>query len=118
MADFMSENELKACAAAERKAGFNRSKAEGDLHEVMRKLGIGSGIGPSAVPGVAVYLCDDMADEDRIKRELEKLGHKVEDVISTTWVVEDGTDEDVVAVAFDTTCLPDDWRETPASPAP
>ncbi|MGY3582286.1 hypothetical protein ACVIGB_000789 [Bradyrhizobium sp. USDA 4341] len=116
MADLMSKKESDACVNAERRAHFDRSRAENDLDEVMRSLGIGSGAGPSVVPGVAVYLCDDWVDEDRIRKEMEKRGHKIVEVRSTTWVIEDGTDEDVIAVAFDTPCLPAEWREE--APAP
>lgn len=117
MSSSMRKSEIRACAAAERQGHFDRSKAESDLDDVMRSLGIGSGAGPSVVPGVAVYLCDDWADENRIRLELEKRGHKIVEVRSTTWVVEDGTDEDVIAVAFDTPCLPAEWREDSPSPA-
>jgi hypothetical protein len=117
MADMMSKHEIDACIASERQARFDRSKAENDLDEVMRSLGIGSGVGPSVVPGVAVYLCEDWADEDRIRQEMEKRGHKITEVRSTTWSVEDGTDEDVIAVAFDTPCLPAEWREEAPTPA-
>jgi hypothetical protein len=110
MADWMSKQEINACWTAERAAGFDRGLVERDLDEVMRSLGIGSGSGPSAVPGVAVYLCEDLADEESIRKGLERLGHAVADVTCTTWIVEDGTDEEVVAVAFDTPCLPAEWR--------
>ena len=116
MADLISKDEADACAAAELRAGFDRSKAENDLDEVMRSLGIGSGAGTSVVPGVVVYLCEDWADEDRIKQELEKRGHRISEVRSTTWIVDDGTDEDVIAVAFDAPCLPQEWREEALAP--
>lgn len=115
---WMSKTEIKACAAAERRAGFDRRKAENDLDEVMRSLGIGSGGGPSVVPGVAVYLCEDWVDEGKVQKALERHGHVIEEVRCTTWTTEDGTDEDVVAVAFATPCLPAEWRGEGSVPKP
>lgn len=88
---------------------FDRSRAENDLHDVMMGLGIGSWIAESEVPGVVVYVCDDLFDEDAILDAMEAKGHKVEQVQGCTWITDDG-DEDVVAVAFDCPELPDDWR--------
>lgn len=93
---------------------FDREKAERDLHEVMFSMGIGAWTGYSNVPGIAVYVCDDLVDTDEIRRALEDRGHSVTQVLECTWVTEEGHDEDVVAVAFDVPELPDDWRIQPS----
>jgi len=93
---------------------FDRERAEQDLHEVMFSMGVGAWAGHSGVPGVAVYVCEDMVDTDKVHRALEERGHSVVQVVECAWGAEDGPDEDVVAVAFDVPELPDDWRPAPS----
>jgi len=101
-------------AASGAEGTFDRERAENDLHEIMFSMGVGAWSGHSDVPGVSVYVCEDLVDTDRVHRALEERGHSVVQVIECAWGTEDGPDEDVVAVAFDVPELPDDWRPAPS----
>jgi hypothetical protein len=107
------EEAIRECDAAERAAGFDRLKAEQDLGDVMRSLGMGTDYIPCCTPGVVPYAYDDRkrVDVARIQAALEQRGYKIAKIDAAGWI--DGEGNEALAVAFDAPCLDHKWRIQP-----